>query len=387
MLTDLTVESLSMCSVSPVLEKGELGLLPLTSVLQSGPAEPGGSWACICVGLETASVTVDGSKLDEKSDVCAAATASNISTSDTAKREARKKQHQREAARCLANTDKTRHTKRGRKKESRQSAAHRPQTYLRSTQQAGRDPKCDKKLEKEGRDIMAALLDRLERRTDGDDDARLVVEVLSCTPRTDVEADGDAMQRLHGRVWPRFEVAALKQGAAEKKKLVLLRVFFKTAPSRLWSLLAKRATTTSRHELPFACGVDFDRTLDALAAGSVGSLDESSLLDVLFVFFFFCPLVLWASEAAELSPRLLTVTKSCSELLWPLRAPFLMLTAQYHTEIELPYLERLTDAIQSDPHMEVREKREKKERKKKSKSNILISAFQIGKSTGLRWMR
>lgn len=234
---------------------------------------------------------------------------------------------------------------------------------------------------------MAALLDRLERRTDGDDDARLVVEVLSCTPRTDVEADGDAMQRLHGRVWPRFEVAALKQGAAEKKKLVLLRVFFKTAPSRLWSLLAKRATTTSRHELPFACGVDFDRTLDALAAGSVGSLDESSLLDVLFVFFFFCPLVLWASEAAELSPRLLTVTKSCSELLWPLRAPFLMLTAQYHTEIELPYLERLTDAIQSDPHMEVREKREKKERKKKSKSNILISAFQIGKSTGLRWMR
>ncbi len=196
------------------------------------------------------------------------------------------------------------------------------------------------------------LLQRLAER-DGDDDARLLVEILSSAGPRDAEADGDALHAVHGRVWPRFEQAVRKHDMAAQGQLLALRVFFKTAPPRLWVVWSRRATCASKLELPLPCDQAFDGLVESLASGNTAAGKGNELV-VTFVLFFFLPLVFWAEEATDLSPRLAAIAKQAFALSWPVHRSMRLLTEEFHRLVEEPFAEQLTKSFDEDSRLEVR---------------------------------
>jgi hypothetical protein len=194
---------------------------------------------------------------------------------------------------------------------------------------------------------------------DGDDDARLVADVLSIAGR-DVEADADALHAVQGRVWPRFEqMVRTNKDMALPGQLLALRVFLKTAPPRLWVVWNRRATCMSALELPFCCDAGFDALVESLAAGIVPP--AGSELAIAFGLLYFLPLVVWAEslasesreETGTLSPRIAAIAKACFHFLWPIHRSMRLLTEEYRRTVEDAFADKMTKSFDEDPRREV----------------------------------
>lgn len=193
-------------------------------------------------------------------------------------------------------------------------------------------------------------LSTLASRAHFEEGAKTLVEILSSTTR-DVEDDGDAIHELHRRIWPAFENLLLNRAdnprKLQKMELVMLRVYWKTLPARLWVVSVKTHGSMSSHRLglPLPC---CDHLIEELEqqTPNIPQTDQA-LVDLLFVFVLGLPLCFFACDA-EKHDRIIFLADNVAAQLWPsiggarLQIPMRKVTKDYHDVIESAHVARMT---------------------------------------------